>query len=304
MRQMAIALSIISLSASSLLAYDWPIKEDTVQHQIHGTLGEWRSSHFHAGVDVGAPESTKVYTIEGDTCYIDRVNGYGSGINIGHFRYYHMVIRDTIQDSTWVGPDSLFAKTDGENHVHLQEADVILRHPGDLDDVTWLNPLREGGIEPYEDTATTAYPEIRGGERGIKYWRQGTNNQIVGVLSGKVDISVDARDSWIDSLGRGYQGGIGNMGVYKCDGYIFAEKDTQHLDTLKRFEYHIYDESPPDENVEYAYAPGSYTSRHIYFITNNPFDTLRPEDYYWNTKQKLGEPDSEMFGLTFFSRQL
>ena len=78
---------------SLLLAYDWPIREDTVQHVINSTLGEWRNTHFHAGIDINAPCSTGVYAIEGDTCYIDRVNGYGRGINIGHFRYFHSGLR-------------------------------------------------------------------------------------------------------------------------------------------------------------------------------------------------------------------
>ena len=76
-----------------LYSYDWPIREDTVQHVITATIGEWRNGHFHAGVDINAPCSTGVYAIEGDTCYIDRVNSYGSGINIGHFRYFHSRLR-------------------------------------------------------------------------------------------------------------------------------------------------------------------------------------------------------------------
>jgi len=88
-----ILLMGIFVRFSLLLAYDWPIREDTVQHVITATLGEWRNGHFHAGVDINAPCGTGVYAIEGDTCYIDRVNSYGSGINIGHFRYFHSRLR-------------------------------------------------------------------------------------------------------------------------------------------------------------------------------------------------------------------
>jgi|GEM_PF-3311102 len=74
-------LIIILFNITLLQAYDWPIKESTTQHQINATLGEWREGppiHFHAGVDINAPCSTKVYTIEGDTCYIDSLR---RGIN-------------------------------------------------------------------------------------------------------------------------------------------------------------------------------------------------------------------------------
>ena len=79
-----------------LYSYDWPIREDTVQHVITATLGEWRNTHFHAGIDINAPCSTGVYAIEGDICYkdIDTLPPITiRGINIGHFRYFHSRLR-------------------------------------------------------------------------------------------------------------------------------------------------------------------------------------------------------------------
>ena len=81
---------------SLLLAYDWPIREDTVQHVITATIGEWRNTHFHAGIDINAPCSTGVYAIESDICYkdIDTLPPITiRGINIGHFRYFHSRLR-------------------------------------------------------------------------------------------------------------------------------------------------------------------------------------------------------------------
>jgi len=138
-----ILLMGIFVRFSLLLAYDWPIREDTVQHVINSTLGEWRNGHFHAGIDINAPCSTGVYAIEGDICYkdIDTLPPITiRGINIGHFRYFHVVIRDIIDDTSYVGPDSLFAKTDTADHVHLQEADRRLTAPGpSANDAIWLN---------------------------------------------------------------------------------------------------------------------------------------------------------------------
>ena len=66
-----ILLLFIGINAYS---YDWPVKVFTHQHGINATLGEWRdetSKHFHSGIDINVPCSTKVYTVEGDTCYKD-----------------------------------------------------------------------------------------------------------------------------------------------------------------------------------------------------------------------------------------
>ncbi len=42
-------------------------------------------NHFHSGVDIQATNGTPVHAIEGGTAYIS-----GSGINIGHYRYFHL----------------------------------------------------------------------------------------------------------------------------------------------------------------------------------------------------------------------
>jgi len=78
------------LQSASVLAYDWPIQEDTVQHVLTSVMGECREArdHFHRGIDISAPCSTRAYTIDGDTCYKDLVAS-PRGINIGPFRYYH-----------------------------------------------------------------------------------------------------------------------------------------------------------------------------------------------------------------------
>lgn len=278
--------------------YDWPIGPDTVQHVITSVMGEYRPGHFHRGVDIDADSGTAVYAIEGDTIYKDTVPG-SPGANIGHFRYFHIIVDTSIRDSTYISADSFFAWTDTADHVHLQEADVELRHPGNLDNVNWLNPLRNGALTPYGDSGT-AYPEIRDTVVGtdtiplIKAWRQGTDS-VIGLLAvldtflnRKIDISVDARDPWTNSNGQAFAGRPGNMGVYKVYAYILNRVG----DTLKKFEYHKYDTCPPDDNLSYAYAPGSSKRKHIYFVTNNPWDTIAPWNYYWNTKQKINAPDS------------
>jgi len=277
-------LIIIVFNISLLQAYDWPIKESTTQHQTNATLGEWREGppiHFHAGVDINAPCSTKVYTIEGgDTCYKDLVPS-PRGINIGHFRYYHMVIRDTIQDSSFIASDSFFAKTDVGNHVHLQEGDVILEHPGNPGNVHWLNPLRNGAITPYADYTN---PHID----SIKFYRQGGSAQLnADSLNGKVDIVAVAGDTRTDSTG--HSAGH-NVSVYRI-GYLV--KNMQDSIVKPYWEKVKFDSIPSNSYFSLVYAEGSSETHFRYYVTNdvfNPDPGLK--NMYWNTRQKIGEPDS------------
>ncbi|HEC78426.1 MAG TPA: hypothetical protein ENI34_04695, partial [candidate division WOR-3 bacterium] len=281
MRRLSFALFIVFLDISSLSAYDWPIKEDTVQHRIYGTLGEWRSSHFHAGVDVGAPESTKVYTIEGDTCYMDTLPPI-QGINIGHFRYYHMVIRDVIDDTFFIAADSFFAKTDSCNHVHLQEADRRLTAPGaSANNAVWLNPLRNGAMTPYVDFTN---PSID----SIKFYRQGPGDTLLSndSLDGRIDVLAVARDTRTDSTGH-IPTIVGTTSVYRIG---YEVRDT--LGNLKKdyWKKIVFDSIPSPPNVsqlQLTYGTGSTNSHFRYWISNDPFnDTVSLRNHYWNTKQR------------------
>jgi hypothetical protein len=285
---MKLLLSLLSLLVFLpffLFAYDWPIKQDTVQHVIISTLGEWRNPHFHAGVDINAPESTKVYTIGGDTCYKDTTSPV-RGINIGHFRYYHVVIDTSIRDSTFIPADSFFAKTDSESHVHLQEADRRFTGPGaSANNAKWLNPLRNGALTPCVDSTR---PHID----SIKFYRQGTNTQLVDLLDGKVDVLSVAGDTRTDSTGH-TPSIPGNCSVYRIG---YEVRDTLGNIVKPLWEKIRFDTIPSPPNASQlllTYGSGSTLSHFRYWVSNDPFNpdsTLR--NWYWNTKQKTGESDS------------
>jgi len=130
MKFLNFTLIISALYVMPVYGYDWPLEPDTSQHKIVSVMGECREvrdtfgiildsiDHFHRGIDIPALSGTPVYAIDGDTCYIS-----GSGINIGHFRYYHMT-EYLYPDSSFVLEGAAFANTNEDNHVHLQEADV------------------------------------------------------------------------------------------------------------------------------------------------------------------------------------
>jgi len=146
-----------------------------------------------------------------------------------------------------------------------------------------LNPLRVGALTPYADSSR---PHID----SIKFYRQGTNNQLVGVLDGKVDVLSVASDPRTDSTGHSAGG---NCSVYRIG---YQVKDTLGNIVKPLWEKIKFDTipSPPNASQLYlTYGSGSTLSHFRYWVSNDPFNpdsTLR--NWYWNTKQKLGEPDS------------
>ena len=146
-----------------------------------------------------------------------------------------------------------------------------------------MNPLRVGALTPYADSSR---PHID----SIKFYRQGTNNQLVGVLDGKVDVLSVASDPRTDSTGHSAGG---NCSVYRIG---YQVKDTLGNIVKPLWEKIKFDTipSPPNASQLYlTYGSGSTLSHFRYWVSNDPFNpdsTLR--NWYWNTKQKLGEPDS------------
>ncbi|MGQ9778198.1 MAG: hypothetical protein ACUVQ9_13475, partial [Thermodesulfobacteriota bacterium] len=271
---------IIPVFASILFGnYGWPLKEFNTQHQIIGTFGEYRTGHFHSAVDINAPESTMVWNIESDTCYKS-----GSGINIGHFRYYHLVIRPTILDSSFVAETTFIAKTDSNNHVHLMESRTELRTYGAPTNVWWLEPLRSGALTPYVDSTK---PHID----SIKFYRQGPGDTLlIGILDRRVDVLSVAGDARTDSTGHSAGG---NCSVYRIG---YEVKDTLGNVVKSLWEKIKFDSIYNHEDIarlNLTYGSGSTMSHFRYWVSNDPFNpdsTIR--NWYWNTKQKIGQPDS------------
>jgi hypothetical protein len=205
-----------------------------------------------------------IFAVEGGEAFVR-----GSGINIGHFRYYHLE-NIVIQDRSTVSAGQLIAYTDGEDHLHFTESNSVLNGYGVLN-VTWINPLRNGALTPFVDNTD---PVIV----GVDFWKQGTDGQMTGPLYGKVDLTVETYDPRTSSSG-GNAGG--HCGIYRLK-VEFWQGGERIGDVIN---YHKYD-SLPNCNINLVYASGSSTSRHIYWATNDPFNA--PHNKYWNTKQRKG----------------
>ncbi|RKX70904.1 hypothetical protein DRP53_03385 [candidate division WOR-3 bacterium] len=145
------------------------------------------------------------------------------------------------------------------------------------------NPLsHDGGPVGYEDTAA---PTI-----SIDFWRQGsegaTAQRLVGVLDGRVDIRACCQDTQTS-------GGVNNTsGIYRL---VYLITDTLgnvlHSDTTITFPQ----VQPPNNGapVLLVYDRHNYrTSSPFYYWATNPIINNQVEDHYWNTKQKLNEPDT------------
>ncbi len=267
---------LLAIQTCLIFAYDWPMDEDNdpsngvvlnTQHQINAHLAECRQArdHFHSGVDINGIQGTRIYAIEDGTARVA-----GLGVNVGHFRYYHLM-NIAVSDYDTIGAGDLLGYTDSGNHLHIMESNIVLTQAGlNTPNVVWINLLREGGLYPFVDNTD---PVIE----GVTFWQQGTNNQITnGNLFGYIDIIVDAYDPRTSTNG-GNAGG--HCGIYSLSIEIWSNGNLLG-DPIA---YHIYDELPTC-NINLIYAEGSSSINFLYWATNDPYN--EPINKYWNTRQK------------------
>jgi len=270
--------SVIFFSFSiGLLSYPWPVSPFNSQHQINGTLAEYRPTHFHAGVDIAAALNTNVYPVlngevpnvfrPGDTpSNNDYVNNHF--VRVGNFDYVHIVPNQGMinwlythpgQNYSAIACSTLIGTIDNENHLHFEEEDGA------------QNPLRVGALTPFVDTAKPVVEDV-------DFWKQGTSDELTGALYGKVDLRVDAYDPRTSANGAsaGHWCGIYRI---KIEFWSGGERIGD------RIAHHIYNSIPPC-NLSIVYASGSSSTNFLYWATNDPFNT--PYNKYWNTKQRKG----------------
>lgn len=264
------------VSNSNLLAqYGWPFSNSEVQHQINAVFGEVRGArnHFHQGIDIQGSSPTEVYAIEAGIAYID-----GYRINIGHFSYIHLMnYPQGVYEGAYIQAGQLIGYTDGDNHVHLTESNIVFNHDGNPNNNTCLNPLRPNGLTPFAECTA---PVIE----NVTVYRQGTEDEVTDdPYYGRYDISVRAYDPGVSPEGNptGSRWGIYRIRLELLDG----------SDQLigQPIEYLAFDELPANTEINWAYAEGSVVQNgvptvFIYWSTNDPFNT--PYDKYWNTKQR------------------
>ncbi len=264
-------LFAVILSLVKGFAYDWPLVNGQIQHQINSTFGECRGerAYFHNGVDIQASQGTAVVAIESDTAYI--LSG-SVGVNIGHYRYYHLA-NLTIQNLQMVQAGTIIGYTNADNHIHFIESNQSVDFYGNVPNEYCVNPLRNGALTPFIDAGA---PEID----SITIYRQGTNDVVQpGTIYGQLDFAVQAHDPGVAADGT-----INNQSA--CGVYNISIEFRDSTDNLigQAISYLIFDNIPDNGDINWAFATGSNSSTFVYWATNDPFN--EPYNKYWNTRQR------------------
>jgi Peptidase family M23 len=178
---------LIALSALALLvpaaasAYGWPIKPFYQQHLVRGYFNDPRlsgdESGFHFGVDISAPDGTRVYAIDPGT-----VRVHGQTVSIvpkrgGHRLSYWHVVPAVVKDQRVRRHQLIGHVVAGAEHVHLAE----------YKDGTYINPLRLGGLAPYIDDTVPQIPSLT--------FYSGGRPIAPEAVTGTVDMTAEAFDT-------------------------------------------------------------------------------------------------------------
>ena len=128
-------------------AYNWPLKPFDRQHPVRAFFDDPRIGHeggraFHFGIDVAAPDGTRVYAVTGGILYL----AHGSLAVVaggGHeYGYWHVVRDPGLREHQIVHRHQLLGTiAAGWGHVHFAE------RVGGI----YVNPLRPGALGPYTD---------------------------------------------------------------------------------------------------------------------------------------------------------
>jgi hypothetical protein len=145
-----VLLAAAALAApAAASAYDWPLRPYKRQHAIRGGFDDPRIAYgagdsvqtsFHFGVDISAPDYTPVYSVSAGVA-----NPGAEKVRVragaGHeFAYWH--IAPVVTRGQRIRLHQLLGFiTSGHAHVHFAEK---------IDGV-YVNPLRRGGLAPYDD---------------------------------------------------------------------------------------------------------------------------------------------------------
>jgi hypothetical protein len=164
---LALVLAAALAAAAPAAAYPWPVKPFDRQHPIRGYFGDPRtlfdltlnedgidgpgSFTFHNGVDVTAPNGTKVYPVVSGTAHlIDGSAVLVQTLDDRKFQYYHVVPAIVEGQQVTAGRTVLGRIQAPFGHVHLSE----------IDGTRITDPLLPGHLGPYRDHTRPAVGAI------------------------------------------------------------------------------------------------------------------------------------------------
>lgn len=146
------AVACAAAAAPQAFAYGWPLKPFDRQHAVRGNFNDPRlagngdgiSESFHFGIDISAPDYTWVYAVAPGRAIVRgnavRVRSTVRGIP-REFEYWHI----------WPSVD-----TGDRIRLHQRLGQIAPRylhvHFAEVFGGGFVNPLRPGALNPYEDT--------------------------------------------------------------------------------------------------------------------------------------------------------
>jgi hypothetical protein len=183
LRALLACVALALTSASSALAYPWPLKPFDRPHAVRGYfndprrdfVGEELQSAFHFGIDIVARDRVPVYAVAPGV--VSRHTTYVTvSANGRDFGYWH--IDPVVDQGEAVEQGTLLGAVEpGWGHVHFAESF----------NGVYLNPLRPGALDPYVDATSPTIVAI-----AITYAGKAVN---LTKVRGTVDLTCDAFDT-------------------------------------------------------------------------------------------------------------
>ena len=177
-------------------AYGWPVKPFDEPHPVRGNFGDPRTVfdgvnsqttidsgdgmfQFHHGVDISAPDGTRVYAVadgritrtRGDRVTVECDNGRA-------IQYWHVYATVRVGQRAVAGKTILGLILPKREHVHLTE----------LEGGRPVNPLARGHMTPYSDTTRPSIASVG--------FRRSDLGSAIGVnrISGRISAYAEASD--------------------------------------------------------------------------------------------------------------
>jgi hypothetical protein len=156
-RSVALVALVAVLCAPAAGAYSWPLKPFDSAHPIRGAFGDPRFhldaegalSAFHFGVDIAAPDGTRVYAVEPGYVHA-RASSVAVQNRTGRvFGYWHIV--PAVHTGQHVRRHQLLGRVaKGWGHLHFAES----LHGA------YKNPLRKGALTPFFDRSVPVIESV------------------------------------------------------------------------------------------------------------------------------------------------
>jgi hypothetical protein len=124
----------------------WPLVPFDAQHPVRAGLNELRPKSLHVGVDIQAPDGTKVYAVQPGYARILQSSGPDARVQVGNYIYWH--INPLVEPAQFVTPFKtvLGSVMNGYGHIAFSELGALGQY---------VNPLRPFGgvLRPFVDRA-------------------------------------------------------------------------------------------------------------------------------------------------------